>query len=207
MSRYGMRRAGWLLLVVILAGCATPPPPPPQPRDRIILLAGADGKVGKLAVNSGAGSTVLDEAYGSATVNSAGQVVTSMVGAAEVTQRFGETMNALPPRPVSHLLYFEVDSDRLTDDSRAAAAAILADIAARPVADIVIIGHTDSMGDASYNDQLSLTRAEALRAELVREGGDAARISVAGRGERELLITTPDETPEPRNRRAEISVR
>jgi outer membrane protein OmpA-like peptidoglycan-associated protein len=58
-----------------------------------------------------------------------------------------------------------------------------------------------------YNDRLSRQRAERVRAELVRLGVDAARISVEGRGERELLVPTTDEMPEPQNRRVEVSVR
>ena len=100
-----------------------------------------------------------------------------------------------------------MNSDQLTKKSAEEAKTILADIAARPVADIVIIGHTDTMGELAYNDKLSLQRAESLRQQLIKLGGDPKRLSVAGRGEREPLIPTPDETPEPRNRRAELIVR
>ena len=95
----------------------------------------------------------------------------------------------------------------LTADSAALARTVLAEIAARPVADVVVIGHTDRAGELDYNDRLSRQRAEALRARLVELGGDPARISVAGRGEREPLVPTGDGVAEPRNRRAELSVR
>jgi outer membrane protein OmpA-like peptidoglycan-associated protein len=72
---------------------------------------------------------------------------------------------------------------------------------------VVVIGHTDRVGTVEYNDRLSLQRAERVRAELVRLGVDPARISVEGRGEREPLVPTPDEMPEPQNRRVEVSVR
>ena len=46
-----------------------------------------------------------------------------------------------------------------------------------------------------------------MKSFLVQIGIPAERITTAGRGERELLVRTPDETDEPRNRRVEINVR
>ena len=82
-----------------------------------------------------------------------------------------------------------------------------AEIARRPVPELVVIGHTDRVGRAEANDELSLRRAEAVRAMLVRAGIPAAQIETAGRGEREPLLPTADEVAEPLNRRVEINVR
>jgi len=71
----------------------------------------------------------------------------------------------------------------------------------------VVIGHTDRVGNAQFNDKLSLQRAERVRGELVKLGIAESRIQVAGRGERELLVQTPDDIAEARNRRVEINVR
>ena len=71
----------------------------------------------------------------------------------------------------------------------------------------MVIGHTDRVGAVPYHDTLSLRRAERVRDELVKVGIAAERIRVAGRGEREPLVATPDEVAEPRNRRVEITVR
>ena len=185
----------------LLAGCAA------VPQDRVVLLPGPDGSVGQIAVNPGAGETVLGAAYASASVDAKGKLAQAQSNAAAVAEDFAQVLGALPPRPKSYVLYFEHDSDRLTPDSTAQAAAVLADIAARPVADVIVIGHTDRVGELVYNDTLSLKRAEAVRALLIEKGGDGARITVAGRGEREPLVATDDEVPEPRNRRAELSVR
>ena len=77
----------------------------------------------------------------------------------------------------------------------------------RPVYEIDVIGFTDTLGDRSYNQALSLRRAAAIRDTLVRDGIDRRAISIAGRGEHDLLVPTADQTPEPRNRRVEITVR
>ena len=69
------------------------------------------------------------------------------------------------------------------------------------------VDDTDRTGELTYNDALSLQRAEAVREKLIAEGGDPARITATGRGEREPLVPTDDEVPEAKNRRAELSVR
>jgi OmpA-OmpF porin, OOP family len=54
---------------------------------------------------------------------------------------------------------------------------------------------------------LSLVRAEAVRAMLMQRGIKASFVRAVGRGEREPLVPTADEQPEPRNRRVEVIVR
>lgn len=195
------RRILPLLGLAALAGCAA------VPADRVVLLPGPTGKVGQIAVNPGNSETVLGAAYASASIDAKGKVAQVVVPANEVTRDFSAVLGALPPRPVSYTLYFEHDSDQLTPESEAEARTALAAVAARPVADVIVIGHTDRTGELRYNDDLSLKRAIAVREKLIELGGDGARISVAGRGEREPLVETADEVPEPKNRRAELSVR
>ena len=76
----------------------------------------------------------------------------------------------------------------------------------RPGGEIVVTGHTDRQGTVEANDQLSLQRALALRALFIERGFPPERIEAVGRGEREPLVPTADEVPEPRNRRAELLV-
>ena len=73
--------------------------------------------------------------------------------------------------------------------------------------EIEVIGFTDTVGDLPYNQALSLRRAAAIRDTLVRDGVDRQAISIVGRGKRDPLVLTADQTPEPRNRRVEITVR
>lgn len=67
-----------------------------------------------------------------------------------------------------------------------------------------IEGHTDSVGPRRANQELSERRAAQVRDYLVRHGIAAARLEAVGLGEQQLLIPTPDETAEPRNRRVQI---
>ena len=83
----------------------------------------------------------------------------------------------------------------------------MAAVGRRPAVDISIIGHTDTVGAADQNRELALTRARAVAGLLTAGGLQALAISVESHGESNLLVKTPDETPEPRNRRVEITVR
>ncbi len=68
-----------------------------------------------------------------------------------------------------------------------------------------IEGHTDTVGDETGNRALSQRRAEAVRDYLVRQFGIApARLEAVGLGETQLLVATPDQMAEPRNRRVQV---
>jgi outer membrane protein OmpA-like peptidoglycan-associated protein len=68
-----------------------------------------------------------------------------------------------------------------------------------------IEGHTDTVGTRDTNKPLSQHRAETVASYLESKFGIAAsRLEAVGVGEDDLLVATPDQTPEPRNRRVHI---
>lgn len=68
-----------------------------------------------------------------------------------------------------------------------------------------IEGHTDTVGSAEMNQILSGRRALAVRELLVRYYGvDPARLEAVGYGDTQLLVPTPQQTAEPRNRRVQV---
>jgi outer membrane protein OmpA-like peptidoglycan-associated protein len=197
-----MRLAAVVLLAALLTACG-------GVRDNlVVVLPGADGHAGAVTVTDARGQTVLDQPY-AATTAGRGETRTERVAisALEVERIFGAALAAQPKAPVAFRLYFLSDSLELTPESREAFDKVFTEIAGRSAADTVVTGHTDSVGVQAYNDTLSRERAVAVRELLVKRGLRADSIGVAGRGERELLVPTPDETREPRNRRVEITVR
>ena len=70
----------------------------------------------------------------------------------------------------------------------------------------IIIGHTDSTGDANYNTGLSKRRAEAVSAYLVSTGVDAAKLREIGRGENDPIASNDTKEGQAENRRVEIVV-
>src|SRR5690606_608356 len=105
---------------------------------------------------------------------------------------FGPTLDALPGKPASFTLYFLEGLDELTPESKAELDRVFSELRRRPLPDIMVIGHTDTVGGLEYNDRLSRARAERLREMLVALGIPAERIQAAGRGEREPLLETAD---------------
>jgi len=106
--------------------------------------------------------------------------------------------------PETYIVYFDWDSDavdrsgdRVIDEAVTAADSL-------GIADFSITGHADRSGSDDYNLNLSLRRADNVKAALIARGVDEAGISVAGRGEAEPAIVTDDGVREPANRRVEI---
>ena len=120
---------------------------------------------------------------------------------------FRGAIAARPILPHHFRLYFILGSNELTPKSKVAYRAVFDDTKQRPVYEIEVIGFTDTLGNLPSNQALSLARAAAIRDMLVRDGLDRQAVSIAGRGKRDLLVPTADQTPEPRNRRVEITVR
>jgi outer membrane protein OmpA-like peptidoglycan-associated protein len=182
--------------------------PPTTPAVLAVVLPKKDGNSGSIVVRNGDQQIVIEETYGAARIHANGEIVRLALQPAEVQRQFSGALSALPERPATFLVYFDGNSDRLTADSVAQLQQILNAIKRYASAEISATGHTDSVGAAQHNDALSLSRARRVRDELVSRGVPPARFtSVAGRGERELLIATGDNVPEPRNRRVEIGVR
>src|SRR5882724_7183340 len=177
---------------------------PGKPTDEVVVLPSADGHVGMVVVQRGNERFVLNQPYA---VSKTGQAGVTQASAEEVKQSFGNTLVALPARPAKFTLYFESGTDELTEASRIDLQRVLEELKQRPVPDIAVIGHTDTVGDPLVNDALSAQRAATVKGFLVTIGIAADRIQVSGRGEREPIIPTADNVDEPLNRRVEINVR
>lgn len=176
-------------------------------RTLIVLLPKASGTAGAVVVRSGRRQLLLDKPYAAGDVQSAGKLQAFHFEPASIGTDFGEALAALPGRPAAFTLYFQEGTDTLTSESEAEIARVFREIASRPDPDISVIGHTDAVGTAQFNDELSLQRAQRVRGELVRRGIPADQIDVSGRGKREPLVATADGVSEPKNRRVEINVR
>ena len=198
MSGMTQRLLGLALLAAGMAGCA--------PATRVVLLP-QEGKQGAVEVKARDTTTTLSTPYSAALVGSGPSVGTEQMTAEQVDRRYRELLAAQPAPEQKFTLYFETGGSQLTAESVSRLADVLSRATARPGGEIIVTGHTDSVGPGPANDQLSLQRASAIRDELVQRGFDRTRVDAVGRGEREPLVPTPDNTAEPRNRRAEITIR
>jgi OOP family OmpA-OmpF porin len=173
-----------------------------------VLLPEPDGSATAITIDDGKGVQVLNQPLAAAQIDDAGQLASVRVDDTDVDEVFGAALGARPIAPSRYVVYFQFDTDEPTAESRALLPDIRDDIARRPVAEVVLIGHTDRAGDLDYNDRLSSERAQALRQWLVERGIVASSITtVSGRGERDLLVQTEDGVREERNRRVVVIVR
>ena len=203
-----------IAVAAIAAGCgpkrhpATAPVPPSPPVLIALLPDPETNNTGRARVANEFGATDLSTARASTrvTAGAAPPPVTTL-SEAEVARVFGEALAALPPPPRHFTLQFRFESDTLTDHSAALIPAILAAVKALAVPEVVVIGHTDTMGDEKANVTLGLKRATTVRGILVGAGLPASTVDIVSHGEADLLVKTRNNVPEPRNRRVEITVR
>ncbi|HJU42144.1 MAG TPA: OmpA family protein [Vicinamibacterales bacterium] len=205
-----MNAALAIAAVTMTAACATKRISVPirQGESLAVLLPDSDTKsTGDARVSNPFGAVELADARDAALATANRAPVRGTLSEADIDRIFGDALSALPPPPQRFTVFFRFESDELTDQSKALIPEILAAVKKHVVQDVVLIGHTDTMGTQQANYALGLKRAMVVRNFLVDAGLDGSTIDVTSVGELDLLIKTPDETAEPRNRRVDIAVR
>ncbi len=104
----------------------------------------------------------------------------------------------------TYLVFFDWDRADLTSRARQVVAEAAKATTRVQVTRLAVNGYTDTSGTPSYNQGLSVRRAQAVANELVRDGVSRAAISIQGYGQTRLLVPTAAGVREPQNRRVEI---
>jgi len=107
----------------------------------------------------------------------------------------------------SYLVFFDWDKANLTVRARGIIADAAANSAKVAYTKIDVQGNADTSGSHVYNQGLSLRRANAVAAELVKDGVPKAAIAITAFGDTHLLVPTGPGVREPQNRRVEIIIR
>ena len=172
------RLARWVALVVamLVLGCA-------GPKETVVLLPNPAGQDTAVTVTQGPRQVVLAQPYAGARLSRGGAEAFPS-NAEEVQVRYGSALAAQPLPPAQFTLFFVEGKDEFTDESKLIVDSVFAEIAKRPIPDVIVIGHTDSVGSDAANDLISRQR-----------------------GKRAPAVPTGDGVAEPRNRRVEILVR
>ncbi len=109
---------------------------------------------------------------------------------------------AIPVR--TYLVFFDWDRADLTARARQIVVSAAEASTHVQTTRIEVNGYTDLSGTATYNQRLSVRRAQSVENELVHDGVARSEISIHGYGESSPLVPTAKGVREPQNRRVEI---
>lgn len=189
-----------LFTALVLSACAG--------STSLILMPDASGKVGAIVVKTKDDSRLIDKGYGSVTARAGTSHLTEtrILSEADVKRDYAELLDAEPSSPISFTLYFMTGSSDLVEKSRASLPQIVERIKQQMPTEIRVIGHTDTTGTDEINDKLALKRAQDVVKLLTDRIPDLHVLAVQSFGSKELLVPTPPNVDEPRNRRVEILI-
>jgi outer membrane protein OmpA-like peptidoglycan-associated protein len=109
-------------------------------------------------------------------------------------------------QPARTIVHFDFDKFAITNKGKATLDSIL-HIPALASKKIQLFGHTDAIGNNSYNDQLSVKRVNTAKNYLTAHGLPAANIVIdSGFGKRMPLNKNADKAERQANRRVEIII-
>ncbi len=133
---------------------------------------------------------------------------------ASLTMKFGAPPPAppppappAPPPPPTHqvyLVFFDWDKYNITPEGMQIIQLAANQYKSGGHVTLQVTGFTDTSGSKGYNQRLSERRANAVAAALERLGVPRSDMVIAGRGQNDLRVPTPDGVREPQNRRVEI---
>lgn len=193
------RQAVWLLFAVWLAGCSS--------KSYVVLVDSPYGLTRDVTVTTPTGTTQIDRTQQAVSLDKVAPGRTFTLPPKQILMDFTPALAAQPTLPVYYTLYFEGASNWLTDESQDTLQRIVDTLRKRTPAAVSIIGHTDTLGSASINERVGLQRAQLIARQLQARHLDLLDLTVASHGEENLLIQTPPNTAELRNRRVEVIIR
>ncbi|WP_194976008.1 OmpA family protein [Aquiflexum lacus] len=103
-------------------------------------------------------------------------------------------------------IFFDFDKDDLKPESISSLKRLQSFLAENPKVSINIVGHTDNVGNAGYNENLSKRRAESVRLYLLKNGVKESRVNAIGKGQSEPMVTNDTAENRALNRRITVSI-
>lgn len=176
-----------------------------------IIGAGTGGAIGAVVGNQ-TGSTARGAIIGAAVGGAVGAVIGH-----QMDQQAKELKVSIPGATVERVgegiqvtfasgLLYDFDSDAVRADAAVNLRNLAISLAKYPKTDLLIVGHTDALGTAAYNQDLSTRRATSAANYLMTQGVTTTRLRVTGRGEVEALASNETEAGRQQNRRIEVAI-
>ncbi len=201
------------LAVCVFALCACAPDPNnPQNRTLVGALTGAavGGVVGAATGDGGGRRALAGAVIGGTTGALIGQQLDRQ--AAELRRLLGDNVDVQNTGQELVLtlpqdLLFATDSATVRPDLQNDLRVIANNLVNYPRSDVRVVGHTDNVGSASYNQGLSERRAASVAQVLFNNGVAPARVRTEGRGLSQPVADNGTAAGRQQNRRVEIFIR
>ena len=176
------------------------------------VIGAAGGAVVGGVIGKATGSTARGAIIGAAVGGAAGAII-----GAQMDKQAKELAQDIPGATVERVgegiavtfasgLLYDFDSDVVRAEARKNLRTLAESLDKYPGSDILIIGHTDQVGTATYNQGLSERRAAAAANYLVSEGVSRTRVATRGMGETDPVASNDTETGRAQNRRVEVAI-
>lgn len=190
---------------IVGAGCA-------RNAQRGAVIGGAGGAVVGGVIGAASGSTAKGAIIGAAVGGTAGAVIGH-----QMDQQAKELQQNIPGATIQRVgegiavtfasgILFPFNSTEILPDGRTNLQQLASSLEKYPNSDILIVGHTDSVGTDAYNNDLSQRRALAAQSYLQSLGVPASRLQATGRGESEPIQSNDTDAGRAQNRRVEIAI-
>jgi outer membrane protein OmpA-like peptidoglycan-associated protein len=194
-------------LVVAGVGCASLN----KKQEGAIIGAGAGAVIGG-AIGKYNGSTAKGAIVGAVVGGAAGAIIGH-----QMDQQAKELKQNIPGAVVERVgegiqvtfasgLLFDFDSDIVKGSAGANLTTLAKSLDQYPKSNLLIVGHTDSVGTHAYNEDLSRRRAQSAANYLVQQGVARSRLQTMGLGETEPVDMGNVESAMARNRRVEVAI-
>lgn len=170
------------------------------------LPGGTDGGETTLKVTSGGKDVwikVIPDIFGSPTQNY--QLIVTEVAAMAQVVSANELLDELNKNGfVALYINFDTGKAELKQDGTATVKEIATLMKNNPDLKLSVEGHTDNVGNAASNKQLSEARAKSVTAAITAAGIDAKRLNAAGFGQEKPVADNRTEAGRAKNRRVEL---
>jgi outer membrane protein OmpA-like peptidoglycan-associated protein len=198
-----------------------------------LLVVGSVGASGCASMNKQQEGAVIGAATGAAVggvvgnqtgSTARGAIIGAVVGGAagaiighQMDQQAKELSQAIPGATVARVgegievtfasgLLFAFDSDQILPTAGTNLTELAKSLNKYPDSQLLIVGHTDNVGDASYNQRLSERRSNSAAAYLAAQGVARTRLAASGKGESEPVATNDTDAGRQLNRRVEVAI-
>lgn len=209
MSYHGKPIATGILTVLLFAGCANPDGSVNQPVSGVVI-GGLTGAAAGQIIGGDTRGTVIGGVVGAALGGVIGarmaaqerELRQSLAGTGAAITNTGSDLRVILPESVT----FRTGSSVVDAGFRPALRTVADSLRRHPNSSVRVVGHTDNVGSAALNNQLSQDRALAVARVLIENGISGNRIAVAGRGFYEPIASNNSVAGRAENRRVEIVI-